>query len=284
MKKLHIDLETYSETPLRVVGHYRYARHPSTEILMAAFTIDNAEPICISLYPRKPIPPKLAAALTSPKYLKIAHNASFEFEMLTHVAGLELDLSQWQCSMVMAYYASLPGSLDMACKAVELPFDKQKDKEGQKQIHWFCKPRKPSRNKPWTRNTPETSFDRWRLFMEYCKQDVVSERALVNRLRSIGIKVPEQEWELWRLDQEINRIGLPIDRGIVHGARTMARMHTDTLIEEAKELTGMDNPNSINQLKEWLAEHGLPTETVNKDWVSEQLGEGVRHIPTWSEL
>lgn len=265
MTTLSIDLESYSSVNLRDSGLYAYAEHPETEVLLFGYAFDDGPVEVIDLARGEDLPSDLVAALYDPNVLKTAWNAAFEMEVMRKKllpAVPENWTEQWACSMVHSYYLGLPGSLELAAKA--LGVEQQKDSRGSSLIRYFSMPCKPTKtNGGRTRNLPHHDTDRWELFIEYCRQDVIVERELRKRMQRIPM--PEKERRLWAIDQEINRAGVCLDTALVDHAVALDKQYQEKLIAEAEMLTGLDNPNSVAQLKEWLQQAvGLEVESLNK--------------------
>ena len=266
MTWLGLDFETRSRADLRKVGLSRYARDPSTRALMLAWAIDDEPVEIVSFAEGEKAPCRLREALRDPTVIKRAWNAAFEKAILKHVFGILIPHEQWRCMMVLAYSLALPGSLDAAGAVVDLPADKRKLARGKTLIRRFCKPRKPTKNKPWEWCDHTTDPDEWAEFLDYCKQDVEAERALWRRLRRWDM--PAHEWRLWFLDQEINERGIPIRLPVVHNAIKVAADVTASRLAEMKHLTELENPNSGSQLLGWLRERGYPFEDLKKGHVA----------------
>lgn len=269
--RLHHDFETFSEADLKAVGTSVYARHPSTEVLMCAYAFgDEAVQQWLPSEGQK-MPADLRDALRDPDVIKIAWNKPFEWNVWKHVVGIEIPHDQWRDSMVLAYSLSLPGSLDKAGKVVGLPSDTAKMADGRKLVRRFCVPRNPSKHKPWTRSTRETDPEEWETFKQYNRQDVEAERAIWLRLRKWNM--PAAEWRLWWLDQQINERGIPIRRQAVESAIRLAEVMTEAGLEEMRDLTDLDNPNSVPQLLPWLRQNGYPFDDLKKGHVGRALDE-----------
>lgn len=249
MRTLHLDLETYSDIDLRKSGLYKYVQSPFFEILLLGYAWDNDPVEIVDLAQGEPIPAEVLAALSDPQVVKMAHNAAFEIGCLSTRMTLALD--QWHCTMIHAYYLRYPGSLAALTTALNLPSDTAKNRMGAQLIRTFCVPCKPTAsNGQRTRILPHHEPEKWGLFKEYCKQDVVAERAVDARLSLWP--VPDREWQLWRTDQRINKRGVAIDTDLVEHALEMAFVVKNELGDEAAELSGLDNPNSVQQLKQYL--------------------------------
>lgn len=269
MDILSIDVETYCELDIKDVGAYKYCRHPSFEILLFAYAF-NDEPVeIIDFTKQENLPWRVINALSNPLILKTAFNANFERNAIANDMyfpnGMPPD--QWDCTMIKAMRLGLPSSLDMVGKALHFPEDKQKMKEGKALIQYFCKPCKPTKvNGGRIRNLPEHAPDKWEIFKEYCKQDVEVEREIRTKLSKYS--VPTKEKELWNLDQEINDKGINLDLNMINRAIDCDEKYSHRLMQEAKELTGLDNPNSLAQLKSWVSEKvGYAVGSITKDTI-----------------
>jgi len=265
MDILSIDVETYCDLDIKDVGAYRYCEHPSFEILLFAYAF-NDEPVeIIDLMNFELLPERVISALADTKVIKSAFNANFERNAIYQFHGFPMSPEQWQCTMIKSLTIGLPGSLDMVGKALHLAEDKQKMKEGKELIKYFCKPCKPTKgNGQRVRNLPEHAPDKWETFKEYCKQDVEVERDIRNKLSRY--KTLDKEQRLWELDQYINDRGVGVDLELIKKAIQCDEEHTEILVNEARELTGLSNPNSPTQLKEWIGKRiGYAVGSINKD-------------------
>lgn len=270
---LHLDIETYSELDLTKVGVYKYVEHPSFEILMIAYAFDDEPVEIIDLKQGEEIPEWLRKALVNPEIIKKAHNANFERTCLQRALGVPMPPEQWACTAVRASTLGLPRNLDEIGRVLGLDEDKAKMRVGRQLIRYFSMPCKPTkRNGGRTRNLPRHEPEQWEIFKRYCKQDVEAEREIEKILNKYP-KPPEQEHKLWCLDQRINEKGVLIQTKLVNNILNYNSTHQDELLERARELTGLDNPKSINQAKEWLSEQGLETESLTKDVVEDLIKE-----------
>lgn len=261
MTVLQIDLETYSSIDLKLCGAHRYVEAPDFEILLFAFAFDDDPVTVIDLADFEDVPVDVMRALES-DVIKTAWNASFERTAITKHFGLACDPRFWRCSMAHAYTLGLPGSLEKA--AIALGLEEQKDSKGKNLIKYFSVPCKPTKvNGGRTRNLPHHAPDKWQEFIEYNRQDVVVEREIRKRLEKFP--VPDREWKVWAIDQKINDLGVRIDRKMVSQAISCSDQYNERLIQEARDLTGLDNPNSDQQLKGWLADRGMQVSSLNKD-------------------
>lgn len=281
MRHANIDIETYSEVDIAKVGVYRYVDDPSFEILLIAYSFDDDrdlgldEPYIIDLtLPNDEYQDgrleELKEILQDPDVRKHAYNANFERTALAKYFGVEMPPEQWECTMVHAATLGLPGSLGKVGEVLGFEEDKAKDKEGKALIQYFCKPCKPTKtNGGRTRNLPEHAPEKWEKFKSYCQQDVVAEIAIGERLGKW--KPSDGEHKLWCLDQKINDRGVKVDLPFVDGIVEFDTKHQEELLEEAKELTGLQNPNSGAQLITWLQHNGITTNSVAKDIVAALL-------------
>ena len=262
---LRVDIETYSEAPLtgpKAVGTYRYAAHPTFEVLLFAYKADDQPTICIDLKKGQRIPIDVENWLFDPKVIKVAWNAAFEIFCLGVYFKRPMIIEQWRCTMVKAAYNGLPMKLEQAGAALKL--DKQKMVEGKDLIKFFCTPCKPTkRNDMRTRNLPEHAPEKWRDFKLYNIRDVDVEGAID---KALIINLPANEWQLYAIDQRINMKGVRIDRDLINKIINLDSTYRSHLFERAIEITGLKNPNSVKQLKEWLEEEiDEEIDSLNKD-------------------
>lgn len=288
IRTLSCDLETFSSVNLAKCGVYKYAESPDFEILLFGYAVDGGEVQVVDLAQGESLPDEILDALTDESVTKWAFNASFERICLSRYLsdlGMSLDpfhdhhpLSQdcarflnpagWKCSMVWSAYMGLPLSLEGAGAVLRL--DSQKMTEGKELIRYFCVPCKPTKtNGGRTRNLPQHAPDKWTLFKSYNKRDVEVEMAIQERLRNYP--VPESVWDEYHLDQEINDRGIAIDRTLVAQAVAIDARSRESLMDELKERTGLENPNSVTQMLGWLEEHGMKTDSLGKKNVQELL-------------
>ena len=269
MTTLSIDIETYSGASLKDAGVYKYVEDPDFEILLFAYSFDGGEVKVIDFKSEEIFPLNyILNALTSPNVLKTAHNANFEITCISKYFGIELDPAQWQCTMVLAAIVGLPLSLGEVSKVLNL--EEQKDTKGKALLNYFSKPCKPTKaNGERTRNLPQHAPEKWAELIEYCRQDVVTEMAVKDKLSFV--KVTEKEKALWVLDQQINDRGVGVEMQLVENAIKLDDINRTRLVDEASELTGLDNPNSVAQIKQWLQDmmecdeiKSLNKEAVNK--------------------
>lgn len=249
---LSIDLETYSEVNIGKAGAYRYILDPSFEILLFAYSLDGMPVECIDVASGQVIPLWLKNALKNPLYVKHAYNAAFEWFALSKYLGW-LPPDQWRDTMLHALYCGYPASLDAAGRAMGLPEDKKKLTTGKALIRYFCVPCKPSNaNGNRTRNLPKHDPAKWKLFKEYNGQDVVTEMEIDRRLSAFP--VPAFVQKQWETDLTMNARGVAADMEMVSGALVIGATVKSQLMAEARQLSGLDNPNSIKQLARWLTE------------------------------
>lgn len=258
---LSIDYETYSDADLSGVGVSRYCKHPSTEILMAAYSLNGADERQWIPAQGQDMPRELEEALFDPEVEKWAWNAPFEIA-ITSALIRPVDTRQWRCSMVVGLTCSLPGSLDAASKALNLKDDSRKDAAGSRLMRKFSFPRKPTARDPRTRVLWHDDLEDWNAYLAYNRQDVRAERAVLRKLWKF--RPPEHEWELWALDQKINQAGLPINLRMVANAIQVYEDSVEAAVKEMQELTGLDNPMSVSQLVPWLRENGYPFRDAKK--------------------
>lgn len=269
MKLLSIDIETYSGTDLIRTGVYRYVEDPAFEILLFAYAFDDEPVEVVDLLDFEELPDEVMQALTDPKVIKTAFNANFERICIAKHYGLEMDPKQWRCSSVHALTLGLPNYLGGVAKAMNL--DVEKDTKGKKLIRYFSIPCKPTKvNGKRTRNYPHHDSEKWQEYIEYCRQDVVVEREIRKKLSKYP--VINQEERLWQADQIINDRGVYIDLDLVNQAIACDEQYNKRLVAEAKELTGLSNPNSPAQLKKWLSDQmGQEVKSLTKDIIPDLI-------------
>lgn len=268
MHNLSIDLETYSSVNIKKAGAQAYIRSSDFEILLLGYSIDGTEPIVVDLACGEEIPPHVIEAIYSPDYIKHAYNAPFEWGCLSKYFGVKLPPSQWRDTMLHGLYCGYTAGLEATGRALGLPEDKQKLNTGKALIRYFCVPCKPTKaNGGRTRNYPHHDPERWSLFKEYCVQDVVTEMEIDTRLSAFP--VPDFVQKQWETDLIINDRGVAVDMDFVHGALELGASVTATLKEEAIQLSGLYNPNSVKQLAGWLEEQtGEEISNLRKETVS----------------
>lgn len=250
---LSIDIETRSSVDISKAGAYKYAQSPDFEILLFAYRGDDDPLNVVDLKNGDELPCWLILALEDPDVIKHAYNAAFEWYCLNR-AGYKTPIEQWRCTMAHGLYCGYTAGLDATGRAIGLPQDKQKLAVGKALIRYFCVPCKPTRtNGGRTWNQPWHDADKWALFKEYCKQDVVTEHEILKRLDLFPM--PEEEERLWQMDVLMNAYGVRVDTGLIEGALYIDGISTQKLTEEAMKLTGLPNPNSQPQLVPWLNNH-----------------------------
>jgi DNA polymerase len=269
---LSVDLETFSSINLSKSGVYRYVESPDFEILLFGYSADGGPAQVVDLACGEKLPPEIAAALTDESITKWAFNANFERVCLSRFLGLPtgeyLDPAQWHCSMVWTATMGLPLSLEGV--GAVLGLEKQKLCEGKDLIKYFCQPCAPTKsNNGRTRNRPYHAPDKWATFKKYNARDVETEMSIQARLANFP--VPESVWNEYHLDQEINDRGVALDMTLVRQAIDMDGRSREKLTAAMKKLTELDNPNSVQQMKQWLADNGLETDTLGKKAVAELL-------------
>ena len=267
---LEMDIETFSDVDLIKCGVYAYADSPAFEVLLFAYSFDGGETRVIDLAQGEELPGEVAEAVFDGSVVKTAFNANFERTCLSKYFGRYLPPESWHCSAVQAAVLALPRSLEDV--GAVLGLDERKMKEGKELIRYFCVPCKPTKaNGGRRRNLPCHAPEKWELFKAYCMRDVDVEKAIRGKLCKFPI--PEGEMELYRLDQRINDRGVPVDMGLVRQAVKCERLHKEVVTKRAYELTGLENPNSVAQLKGWLGENGVEAESLSKKAVTEMIGE-----------
>ena len=250
MKHLSIDIETRSSVDIGKAGLYKYAQSPDFRILLFAFQEDENPVEVVDLAQGEEIPEHAVRMLADPDVTKHAYNAAFEWYCLNR-AGYQTPLEQWRCTMAHGLYCGYTAGLDATGKAIGLPQDKQKLVAGKALIRYFCVPCRPTKtngNRTW--NQPWHAKEKWELFKEYNRQDVVTERAILNRLEQFPM--PEAEQKQWQMDVLMNAFGVRVDTELIKGALYIDAVSTQELTEEAVRITGLGNPNSGAQLVPWL--------------------------------
>lgn len=271
MKTLHIDLETYSDIDITKAGLYKYVQSPAFEILLFAYSYDYEPVRIIDLAAGEQIPAGIVRDLNNPNVKKTAHNAAFEINCLKKYFPTEI--CQWHCTMVHAYYCGLPGQLGQLGKALGLPGSRQKMAAGKQLIKYFCVPCTPTKgNYGRTRNRWYHDRQKWGLFKSYCVRDVEAEMEIHKILERHPF--PEAEHFNWVLDQYINLNGVSVDRELVSGALAISGQMQGELSGRARKITGLENPNSVAQLRRWIQENsGLELEDLKKQTVAEVLAD-----------
>ena len=268
MKTLSIDIESFSDVDLSKCGVYRYSQSPAFEILLFGYAVDGGEVKVIDLACGEKIPAEIIAALSDESVTKWAFNAMFERVCLSNYLGEWLEPEGWHCTMVWSATLGLPLSLEGVGAALGL--EKQKLTEGKDLIRYFCVPCKPTKtNGGRTRNLPEHDREKWERFKAYNLRDVETEMQIQQRLSKFP--VPDSIWEEYHLDQEINDRGIGVDMELVRQASAMDERSKSELSSAMQEMTSLENPNSVQQMKQWLAENGLETDTLGKKAVAELI-------------
>lgn len=281
MRHLSIDIETRSSADIGKTGLYRYAQDKDFGILLFAYKLDEDPVKIVDLEMGEKIPDQILKCMSDPSVTKHAYNAAFEWYCLNR-AGYHTPLAQWKCTMIHGLYCGYTAGLDATGKAIGLPQDKQKLTTGKALIRYFCVPCKPTKsNGGRTWNLPRHAPEKWKLFKEYCVQDVVTESEILKRLSAFP--VPETEERLWQMDVRMNAFGVRVDTGLITGALMIDGISTQELTDEAVEITGLSNPNSTGQLLQWLTEQGvqmgnLQKATVEETLTREALPKNVRRI------
>ena len=268
MKSIEIDIESYSDADLYKCGVYKYSSSPNFEILLFGYSVDGGDVKVVDLACGEEIPAEILAALSDESVTKWAFNAMFERVCLSNYLGEWLEPESWKCSMVWSATLGLPLSLESV--GAVLGLEKQKLTEGKELIRYFCVPCKPTKaNGGRTRNLPEHDREKWERFKAYNIRDVEAEMQIQQRL--VKFPVPDFVWEEYRQDQEINDRGIGVDMEMVRNAITMDGHSKAELSAAMQELTELENPNSVQQMKQWLSENGMETDSLDKKAVAELL-------------
>lgn len=279
MKTISIDIETYSGTDLGKSGVYKYTEDPEFEVLLFGYAVDGGEVHVVDLALGEDIPADIVASLTDENVLKFAFNANFERVCLSRYLGMPtgeyLDPSSWRCTMVWAAYMGLPLSLQGVGAVLNL--DKQKLTEGKELVKYFCSPCAPTKaNGGRTRNRPEDAPDKWEQFKSYNIRDVETEAGIQKRLTNYP--VPDFVWDEYHIDQEINDRGVRLDMPLVEASIEMDAKSRKELTDAMQEITELENPNSVSQMRMWLADNGLETDTLGKKAVAAMLKDCPEHL------
>lgn len=286
IRTLSIDLETFSDVDLKKCGVYKYAESPNFEILLFGVSMDGGEVIVYDLASGDTVPEEIIKALSDDGVTKWAYNASFEriclsawlrrnypqhfrsYNIDEDTVGSYLDPSSWKCSLVWGAYMGLPLSLEGIGAVLKL--DSQKMSEGKALIRYFCVPCKPTKaNGGRTRNLPKHDPVKWSTFVAYNKRDVETEMAIQQKLSKFP--VPDFLWDEYHLDQEINDRGIQLDMAVVEQAIAIDERSREELSAKMQRLTSLENPNSVQQMKDWLTKHGLEVDSLDKKAVKELL-------------
>ena len=268
MRTLSIDIETYSDVDLSKCGVYKYASSSAFEVLLFGYAVDGGDVCVVDLACGEQIPEEVISALSDTSVIKWAFNAMFERVCLSNFLGEWLGPEGWHCTMVWSATLGLPLSLETAGAALGL--EKQKLTEGKDLIRYFCVPCKPTKaNGGRTRNLPGHDPEKWERFKAYNLRDVETEMQIQKRLSKFP--VPDVTWEEYHLDQEINDRGIGVDMELVRQAIAMDARSRERLTAAMRELTELENPNSVQQMKQWLADQGMETDTLGKKAVAELI-------------
>lgn len=273
MDHLSIDLETFSSVPIAKAGAQKYIASPDFEILLFAYSLNGAPPVCCDIAQGEHLPDWVLDALCDPQCLKHAYNAAFEWGCLSKFMGRQLPPEQWRCTMFHGLYAGYPAGLDAAGRALGLPEDKRKLSTGKALIRYFCVPCTPTKsNGGRRRNLPHHDPARWELFKEYNAQDVTTEMEIERRLSLIT--VPDWLQRQWETDLLINARGVAVDMEMVNGALEIGATVRERLTQKAVRISGLSNPNSVQQLSAWLEqETGEEVTDLRKDTVAKMIAQ-----------
>lgn len=285
-RRLHLDYETASELDLTDVGAWLYVQHPSTKVIMVAWSWDYGPVQQWDIGSGEPFPQEVLDGLADDDVEKWAFNAAFERLVSWYVLGVRGKYSAWFCAMVLAYSQSFMGRLEDVLKQTGAPEHLHKDKEGDKLIRIFCGPQKPTKKNPWVWRDAFTDPELWESFKGYNRQDVIAERDGVYK-RLIRFPMGPGEWGLYHLDQLINDKGIPINREFVQNAIAMCDRRKDELLQEMISLTGLGNPGSPQQMGGWLRERGYPFDDLRKETIekvlreNEEMEKGTAPVPAY---
>lgn len=281
MKTLAIDIETFSDIDLVKCGVYTYTESPNFEIILFAYAFDSEEVKIVDLLSGEKIPDGVVKAIKSKEVIKTAFNAQFERVCLSKHLGVKLSANSWQCTAIQSAMLGLPLSLQGVGAVLNLVDQKLKD--GKELIRYFSMPAKPTQsNGDLTRNLPIHAHEKWERFKIYCKRDVEVEREIREKLKNYP--VPPREQVLYILDQEINDRGVLADLKLVRNAVACDTAYRDAAISEAKRISGLENPNSVAQIKDWLSEQGHEVESLSKKAVKEMIEETEGSVERFLEL
>ena len=274
MRRIHIDIESFSSVDLTRGGVYKYAEAEDFEVLLFGVSVDGGEVRVYDLASGDKLPADIKEALTDPEVIKVAHNANFERVCLSRYLGMPtgryLSPASWRCTMTWAAYMGLP--LSLAGVGAVLGLDKQKMSEGKDLIKYFCVPCAPTKaNGGRTRNRPSDAPEKWELFVSYNKRDVEVEMQIEEKLSRFP--VPDQVWQEYFIDQQINDNGIGVDLSLVRQAIRIDGEVRAELKEKMQDITALDNPNSVQQLLSWLGENGVEAESLGKKDVKKMLAE-----------
>ena len=266
---ISIDIETQSGADISKTGSYRYLQDPDFRILLFGYQIDDGPVEVLDLTKGDgKLPDRIVTMLANPQYVKHAYNAAFEWYALNR-AGYPTPIEHWHCTMIWSLYCGYAAGLGNTGEAIGLPEDKKKALTGKALIRYFCTPQKETKNFKKKYHDPEDDPDKWDLFIEYNRQDVVAEHEILQRLKLFP--VPETEWQLWRMDIKMNALGVKVDEQLIRGALDIDAKSTAELTQQAQAVTGLSNPNSTAQLLPWLNDHGCALPDLQKLTVEEAL-------------
>lgn len=270
MEMIAIDIETYSDISLPDCGVHKYVSSDKFGVMLMAYSVDGGDVQLADFMAGEKLPEDVMEGLQDDSVIKTAFNAAFERNCLSKHFGIKLKPESWRCTAVQASMLSLPLSLEGVAEALSL--DKKKMSEGKELIRYFCIPCKPTKaNGGRTRNMPSDAPEKWELFKSYCIRDVVVEMEIRDKLKNFPI--PEKEQRLYCMDQRINDRGIMVDMGLVTQAMASDLLYKEAATKRAYELSGLENPNSVSQLKEWLTEKGVEVDSLAKATVEELVGK-----------
>ncbi len=267
MKTLFVDIETYCSAPLPDVGVYKYAESPDFDILLFGYAVDY-DPVTVIDLTADPIPDELKEMLYDPSVIKVAHNSNFERTCLSRYLGRQIPPGAFEDTMIMASWCGLPLSLDAVGQALGLSEEQAKMKEGKALLRKFCQPRKPTKSNQKTKLGREDDPEDWKVFIEYNRRDVEVERTIYQRL--LKWRPDISEYKIWALDQKINDAGMRVDLQLAANAVEIGEAYREKLLAKAQEISGLENPNSTEQIKRWLREQeGVTVTSLNKKVVAD---------------
>lgn len=274
--RLSHDFETYSDEDVTDIGADAYSRHESTEVLMCSFAINDGPVKQWVPVEGQRLPNQLRDAMEDERVVKTCWNKSFEWSIWKNVVGITTPHNVWRDTQALSYALALPGSLEKAGDVVEIAEDKKKTALGRALMRIFSSPRKPTKNKPWTRTHWHMEPEKWEEYKAYNINDTEAERAILRKL--LRFDMPPQEWELWVIDQIINERGIPFNMEAVDAAVRLFEALIERYMEELRDITGLDNPNSGAQLLPWLQERGYPYEDLKKGHVKRAHDAATRDL------
>ena len=267
--RCHLDYETFSKLDLTKVGSDRYSRDESTEVLMAAYAREENEVQQWDAASGERMPNELEDILLDDHAVTFAWNAPFERQITKNVLKIDKPIRSWRDTMVMSLTLSLPGSLEKAGPIVGLPDEMQKDAEGKSLMRVFSMTRKPTKNKPYTRTYWWQEPEKWERYLLYNRKDVIAERGIYHKLKAYNL--PQEEWELWFIDQHINEAGIPLNMHMVDNANAIYEYVLADRLNQMREITGLANPGATQQLLPWLQERGYPFDDCQKGHITRAL-------------